>query len=292
MGTPMVERHRLRRTWYEFISNFPSPIRENLRRASVTSLGFLESMTFRRNGLVPPLKVRIQSGTGNWFRIGKEFLDVFVALAALEPRDRVLEVGCGLGRIALAIGSYLGPDGIYEGFDIDPGAVEWCRTRITPRYPNLRFRLVDVRNTAYNPTGSTEASEFIFPYPAGTFDLVCLTSVFTHMTPREVGQYLREIRRVMRVGARCVITYFLLDEESIGLMEAGRGEYRFAHDQGIYRVLDRAQPELAVAYDASFVRRLYDQIGLKIIEPVHWGSWSGRKDSLSVQDIVIAENPS
>lgn len=267
----------------------PAPYRRPFRRASGPSLAFLGSLTFKRNELVPPLRVRTKSGTGNWFLIGKEFLSILVTLGALRRGDRVLEVGCGFGRMAIAIGDYLSPEGSYEGFDVDPIAVQWCRTRLTPQYPQLHFQLTDVRNEVYNPRGALAASEFIFPYSAGTFDVVGATSVFTHLRPPEVSRYLAEISRVMKVGGRCAITYFLLDEESIDLMEAGRSEFRFPNGFGIYRAMDPRVVERAVAYTVEFIRDQYAQTGLKVIEPIHWGSWSGRRNFLSLQDVIIAE---
>jgi len=39
------------------------------------------------------------------------------------------------------------------------------------------------------------------------------------------------------------------------------------------------------------VRNLYDENGLLIIEPIHFGSWSGRGEFVDVQDIIIATKP-
>jgi hypothetical protein len=46
-------------------------------------------------------------------------------------------------------------------------------------------------------------------------------------------------------------------------------------------------PEAAVAYAAPWVRRTFGELGLSGLE-VHAGSWSGREDGTSYQDIVIA----
>ena len=65
-------------------------------------------------------------------------------------------------------------------------------------------------------------------FPDATFDFVCATSVFTHMLPAGVANYLREIRRVLRPGGRCLATFFVLRSDL-----TGPGSYlHFAHDAG------------------------------------------------------------
>ena len=48
------------------------------------------------------------------------------------------------------------------------------------------------------------------------------------------------------------------------------------------------KPENGVAYEESFVRDLYRDNALEIGGPIRYGSWCGRSDFLSIQDIVIA----
>ncbi len=116
-----------------------------------------------------------------------------------------------------------------------------------------------------------------------------LTSVFTHMLPAAVQHYLHEVSRVLRTDGRCVITYFLLDDHSSALQDSGKGEISFSNNHGTYRVENDAQPERAVAYDLRFIQDLYRRNDLRIAEPIRWGSWSGRRPFLSVQDVVVAE---
>ncbi len=218
-----------------------------------------------------------------------EFLDIFVEFGGLEPGDSVLEAGCGFGRIAVPLTKYLDNHGKYEGFDVVPEAVSWCQTRISPRYPNFRFRLVDIRNGVYNPSGSVDPADFKFPYPAGSFSFVYLTSVFTHLMPSAVQNYVREIARVLAKGGRCAITGFLLDERSIRLMKSGKSELDFPADFRSHRIQDPTRPERAIAYDAKFIVDLFEESGLNLVEPILWGSWSGRESFVSVQDIVVTE---
>lgn len=46
--------------------------------------------------------------------------------------------------------------------------------------------------------------------------------MFTHLSPADRDNYLREIRRVLRPGGRCFATFFLLDVEAEQAMAQGR----------------------------------------------------------------------
>src|SRR5436190_20773342 len=107
----------------------------------------------------------------------------FTALGRLEASHRVLDVGCGCGRMAIPLTRYLDATGSYEGFDIAATAIDYCRRQITPRHPNFRFKVADIHNGTYNPAGRTSAANFAFPYEQGEFDFAFATSVFTHLLP-------------------------------------------------------------------------------------------------------------
>jgi SAM-dependent methyltransferase len=242
-----------------------------------------------RTGRLTPPKGLVAVGPGDYEAIGAEFLDYFVRLGHLTPRDRVLDVGCGVGRIAASLTTYLSSSGSYEGFDVVPSGVEWCQAHITPRHRNFRFRTVDIFNTTYNSRGRMRAEDFEFPYPSESFDFAFMTSVFTHMMPNAVERYLHETARVLRKGRRSLITWFILNPESKALIHDGRSRMSFPHERGDFRVMDEKLPEMNVAFEESFVRAAYDRAGMRLSMPIQWGAWCGRRDHLSFQDVVIGE---
>jgi SAM-dependent methyltransferase len=252
-------------------------------------------MTDRRQALapsgdevpLPPRDLILLVGGERYAQVGERFASLFHELAGLAPHHRVLDVGCGSGRMAAPLTRYLDGSGSYEGFDIVPEAIEWCRENITSRYPRFRFQLADVANTRYHPEGSMRPEDYGFPYADGEFDFVFLTSVFTHMLPEGVGRYLSEIGRVLKPGGRMFATFYLLAPESLEAMEAGAARLTFEHDMGTHRVRQVEVPEGAVAYDDQFVRRALRDHDLELLEH-HRGSWSGLKGAPTFQDIVIA----
>jgi SAM-dependent methyltransferase len=240
--------------------------------------------------LLPPEELQKWVG-GGYEAVGAKLFGYLVELCGLQPGEAVLDVGCGSGRIALPLSGYLNRKGRYAGFDISTAAIACCTENISGSHPNFDFRVADIQNALYNAEGKYKPTDFRFPYPDASFDVVLLASVFTHMLPPDVEHYLHEIVRVLKPGGRCLITYFLLNEESSALIKNGKGTYNFEHEMQGYRTINAKQPEAAIAYPEPFVRDLYGKCGLKLREPLHYGLWSGRTHYLGFQDVVIAVKP-
>lgn len=240
----------------------------------------------RRDPFVPPAALH-PVGDGDYRAVGEEFFGYFTTLAGLSPHDRVLDIGCGTGRMALPLTQYLN-GGTYDGFDIAKPAINWCRDVYSSRYPHFHFHHADIHNDLYNRRGRQRAEQFHLPFQENTFDFVFLTSVFTHMLPDAIANYLAEITRVMKPTAQCLATFFLITPESLQLMKSGVADIEFVSADGGYYVADLNRVESAVAFPEPVVREFYQQHGLQIVEPIRYGSWCGRKDGLSFQDIVIA----
>lgn len=238
--------------------------------------------------LVPPEKLVLSVG-GGFESIGNLFLRYFIDLCELKPNEKVLDVGCGVGRMAVPLSNYLNECGSYEGFDISADAINWCKENITRKYPNFEFHQADVYNKAYNPLGSLSASNYTFPFDDESFDFVFLTSVLTHMLPQDVENYLSEVARVLKNGGRSLITFFILNNISLKLVDAKKSSLDFKYNHGKYSVVYEDVPESAVAYDELYIRGLYKKYGLVIIDPVYYGCWCNRKQFLSYQDIIIAK---
>ncbi|MGO9605605.1 MAG: class I SAM-dependent methyltransferase [Candidatus Binataceae bacterium] len=220
--------------------------------------------------------------------VGQHLLDIFVKYGGVKPADRVLDVGCGCGRMALPLTGYL-TTGSYEGFDILGDAIEWCQKNITTRFPNFKFQLADVYNSVYNPRGVYQAKDYKFPYPDRFFDFTFLTSVFTHMLPQDLEHYSREILRTLKPDGRAVITFFILNEESEQLMMKQPNKLSFPHSYpgGQVRVAELSNPEAVVAYSEAMVHQVLERSGLKLAGPIYFGSWCGRIGTVTFQDLTL-----
>ncbi len=260
-------------------------------------IGFNIPEVFRKKSvvdkMVPPAPVITANfiGVVNFKEIGFRFLEHFIDVGGLQRSDRVLDVGCGIGRMAIPLTQYLDNAASYEGFDVVPGGIDWCQKQINRRYRNFRFQLANVKNNMYSKAGKFDASSYQFPYEDRSFDFVFLTSVFTHLLPKEMEKYLSEIYRVLKTGKNCFITYFLINDESLELMRNGSSKLKFVlKNSAGYYTINHETPEAAVAYEEDYISDCFKRKKLEIMHPIRYGYWCGRSrnECLDYQDIIIA----
>jgi SAM-dependent methyltransferase len=252
---------------------------------SVTDYSRKRRLFGAKANLVPPLYL-MEDGAVDYSEFKQNGLDAFSRLiaAGLKPSDRVLDIGSGIGRKTLPLVDYL-TTGSYEGIDLVLKQVRWCSTKITPEYPNFRFHHVDLWSAHYNSRGAIKPSEYRFPFRDREFDFVILGSVFTHMFPADVEHYILEISRMLQAGARGWITFFLLNPESVRLIDAGKSSLSMLHN---YECGSRADNpyrlETAISHQESLVLSLFAKYGIHA-EIAEYGSWCGRRAAY-YQDIV------
>jgi SAM-dependent methyltransferase len=129
------------------------------------------------------------------------------ANAPLRSMHSILDFGCGCGRIARWFSDLDGPQ--VHGCDYNPRLVRWC-------HENLCF--MSARKTQLQPP---------LPYRDEEFDFLYAFSVFTHLSVPLAGEWMGELRRVVRGGG---LMWFTLHGES-------------------YR--ERLLPEQQVSFDAG-----------------------------------------
>jgi SAM-dependent methyltransferase len=241
----------------------------------------------RGDTLTPPRGLAFVGG-GDFERTGREYLGYFTELGGLEPDHDVLDVGCGVGRMAAPLLTFLDEGGSYAGFDVGKEMVRWCEKRITSRRGDFRFTWAPVYNRKYNPFGTVAGAEYRFPYPDASFDFAFATSLFTHLTLPDAGHYLREIKRVLRPDGRCLLTFFILRPEALAEIDAGRVSLDFRHPIDGGRTIDPREPEAATGFEVAPLQKLFADAGLAIDLPIRWGRWANDPNGFAGQDIVLA----
>jgi SAM-dependent methyltransferase len=221
----------------------------------------------------------------------------------LTPSSDVLDMGCGPGRVAAPLTRFLEPaqGGSYEGFDVMPKSIKWCRKAITPNHPSFRFQLADLHNAQYNPKGTQRAADYVFPYGDESFDAALAASLFTHLQPFEGQRYLDEACRVLRPGARLLSTWFLINDNAEELLRGRRSapsgsvlnlDRELTDERGNpFRSQFPAAPEHMIAIDERAVRGQHERAGLEIVE-VLYGSWPGGPGlGWPGQDMIVSRRP-
>jgi ubiquinone/menaquinone biosynthesis C-methylase UbiE len=106
----------------------------------------------------------------------------------LRETDYLIDVGCGSGRLAKPLSTYL--TGKYLGIDVVPELVEYAR-RLVAR-PDWRFE---------------HARGLAIPENDQQADMVCFISVLTHLLHEESFVYLRDAKRVLKPGGKIVLSF-------------------------------------------------------------------------------------
>jgi len=104
--------------------------------------------------------------------------------AGIRPGQRVLEIGCGTGNLAL-LAKHLHPEAKVVGLDPDPKALARARRKAERDALPIRLDL-----------GFAEQ----LPYPDASFDRILSAFMFHHLGPDEKEATLRAVRRVLRPG--------------------------------------------------------------------------------------------
>jgi ubiquinone/menaquinone biosynthesis C-methylase UbiE len=121
-----------------------------------------------------------------------------IDLAQLHPGDRVLDVGCGTGTLAIEVQQRLGAAGHVDGIDPAPEQIARARAKAAWRQLPIDFRIGVIEQ---------------LPFPDQSLDVV-LSTIMLHHLPDDLKQRgLREIARVLRPEGRLVIADFKRPEQ-------------------------------------------------------------------------------
>jgi SAM-dependent methyltransferase len=291
-----VERLRhwlLSQSWFSsmLLPALPRRLRWALRTAYFAPIDLLDKLRGRQSELLPPRSMNFTGAVSDLVSSADAYVGRLQELAELNASSHVLDVGCGFGRLATGLVRCFDERGSYTGLDIVGEAIEWCKANITAAHPNCSFVHADVFNAEYNPRGRASADTYRFPFEDESFDIVVLSSVFTHMLPPAVDNYLSEIARVLRPDGRCVATYLMLTSESEPLMSTKDSIMKFNHDLGTHWLVSLRTPELSVGYREPVIKELHEKNGLGY--QLYAGNWCGQpsrwpRRDIAEQDVVVA----
>lgn len=208
----------------------------------------------------------------------------------LGPSTDLLEIGCGNGRLAYELADRI-TEGSYVGCDIGRDAIDWLVANYQPVLDNFRFHHLDVANARWGSGGEERAESLRFDLPDASFDMVCVFDVFMHLSRGGVENYLREIRRMLRPGGRCVMTWVVILDGEDRPVRAGKAYEPIGG--GVHSRYPKRQ-DYALAFDRSLAARMIADAGLVEVE-FYEGRWHGpdvpiRGRGLNA-DLFVADAP-
>jgi ubiquinone/menaquinone biosynthesis C-methylase UbiE len=145
--------------------------------------------------------------------------------ADLQPGQRVLDVGCGTGTLAI-LAKRTSPMSSIAGIDPDEMALARARRKARRAGVDVSFE-----------SGRADT----LPYPDASVDRVLSSFMFHHLSRDDQRAMLDEVRRVLKPGGRLHLQDFTPrghgDRGQRRLLEAGFAEARLEHERLVLGLL-------------------------------------------------------
>lgn len=204
---------------------------------------------------------------GAHFRADRDFVNAAIRdvqllqqHAGLTRDSRLLDWGCGAGRLSVGIKHTLGHVTDYHGVDVQPRLLNWAAEHLSDA--NTRFTLVDQHNERYNPNGSVA---YDIPSAPDSVDVLYAYSVFSHMLARDVRGYAETIAQILTGQGRAVMTAFVENDVA-----------DCVENPPDYRKLDWKGRLHCVRYDRHYFESMLWDAGLAVDEFVYGRETDGQ----------------
>jgi len=142
--------------------------------------------------------------------------DILISHIAAKPGERILDVGCGCGGLAIALAGQVAPGGSVLGIDISAPMLERAREAARADLP-VEFVLADAT---------------VHPFEPASFD--CLVSRFGVMFFADPAASFTNLRRALKPGGRVVFACW---------REPKQNPWMMAPLQAVYRHVPKLPPQ-------------------------------------------------
>ena len=222
----------------------------------------------------------------NYDKIGNAFCKLLIEHAHLNSKSKILDVGCGTGRLANPVLQLL-DSGQYYGFDVNSKYINYCKQR-WKEYDG-HFIHADIQHDEYNPNGAFDIMDYKFEYPDNSFDIAASIAVFNHFETRWVFRYIAEMTRVLKPKGILIATFLILNSLSMQNIEASSStgfHFEYKSLDSWHKFKDRRLVNVAIP--ESGLRQQCIKCKLMIKEPIRYGEWCGSSLAITGHDVLIA----
>lgn len=238
---------------------------------------------------LPPVPYMNKIGSNGPVHFKSAMAELFLELCKrfrLNPQSKVLDLGCGCGRLAFPFSQFLDAGGEYYGVDVWKEGIDYCREKFAD--PNMKFICVDSNNNYYfdDINFDIENEYNIQSVPDNSLDLFYAVSVFTHLTESDSLAYFREIRRTLKEGdGFAFLTCFIIDEYFHRYVEeTGKHKAVKQHSHGVYHAY--SGQDFFAGFTLEHWKHMLGICGLKITS-YELGSWAQKPSSRVFQDSFV-----
>jgi ubiquinone/menaquinone biosynthesis C-methylase UbiE len=132
-------------------------------------------------------------GTGLLGRRGSRLRAMIADDLQLQPGDRVLDVGCGPGRLVKVFAERVAPNGSVAGIDPSPQMIKRATARARKHRVAVNFQVAYAQG---------------LPFPDAAFDAASCTLALHHVADDDQQTAVAEMYRVLKPGGRLLIAEF------------------------------------------------------------------------------------
>jgi ubiquinone/menaquinone biosynthesis C-methylase UbiE len=139
------------------------------------------------------------------FNTAQNFVAHSKHLGFFKEGDRILDLGCGNGRFAIAFSEMKVE---YEGVEPMKECVDFCKKAFID-YDHIKFYHTPINSPEYGLYGETSMIDFKLDYTDHYFNNIICYSVFTHLKTLDIAKnYIKEIKRLLKKDGNLFITFY------------------------------------------------------------------------------------
>jgi SAM-dependent methyltransferase len=203
--------------------------------------------------------------------VGTQFYHLLVSHLQYHPGQRLLDLGCGTGRLIAAC-RHLLPAANYVGADVNARFVAHCQARYGYQFDHLPFQ-----HPEYSPDTGDNMANYQLPYHDGSFDCVAVIATFNHNHFNWSAAMLREIARVLTGRGVALCTALLIGQHNHQwCARRDRHPFKFTAAGVAEYVEYGSRPLFNVAFAEKAWRRACLDAGLHLVDPIGYGQWCKR----------------